>query len=153
SLPTECPRGLSFMNTTSFQSYRIGFLNPWREKAENQAFASLRIAARRIGHELIQVTNSDEIVQAGLDFVLATASTQPKTTAVPTFGVIHEPRQRYWESKSYFENLLTYDGYLTISDTLERFLKALCAGAGRSPHVGFYFNTPQRQVLTCNIEA
>jgi hypothetical protein len=135
-------------------SYRIGFLNPWKDKAENQAFQSLQEAARRIGHEYVHVTTSDEILAANLDFVMAVASTQPKLTPVPTFGAIHEPRTRFWEKPEYFDNLLTYDGYLTISDSLVAFLNAFCAGAGKPQHVGAYYNTPQRQTeLATDIEA
>jgi hypothetical protein len=135
------------------RAYRIGYLNPYREAAESQAFFSLAMAAGRIGHELVHVTNSDEIIEASPDFVLAVASPQPKTTAVPTFGVIHEPRERFCRNQGYFENLLTYDGYLTISETLHRFLTALCAGTGRPQHVGYFFHhTAQRQSIGCNLE-
>jgi len=133
--------------------YRIGFLNPWRDKAENQAFVSLQEAAVRVGHTFVHVTTSDEILQADLDFVIAVASTQAKTTHIPTFGAIHEPRIRFWEKPEYFQNLLTYDGYMTIADTLADFLKAFCAGAGKPQHVGRYYNTPQRQEIICDVEA
>jgi hypothetical protein len=140
------------MSVTALPSYRIGFLNPWIDKAENQAFLSLSIAAKRIGHEIVHVTNSDEILDANLDFVLAVHPNQPKTTDVPTFGVIHSPRALLLEHDYYGKNLLTYDGYLTIMDTLDQFLRALCAGTGRTPHVGYYFNTPQRLVLRADIQ-
>jgi phosphoglycerol transferase len=130
---------------------RIGFLNPWKDKAENQAFGSLRTAAERIGHELIHLTTSGEILEVRPDFVLAVASTQPKTTDIPTFGVIHEPRSRFWERPEYFHNLLSYDGWLTISDTLEVFLKNVAAGFGRDPLVGRYYNSPQRQTVVTDI--
>ena len=132
--------------------YRIGYLNPWRDKAENQAFKSLSEGARRIGHEFIHVTTSDEILAANLDFVIAVASTQPKLTEVPTFGAIHEPRVRFWEKTEYFQNLLTYDGYMTIADTLRGFLNSFCAGAGKPQHVGFYYNTPQQQEMVADVE-
>lgn len=132
---------------------RIAFLLPWTQTAENQAFASLQIAARTLGHELIQVATSDDIYAAKPDFVIAVASGQPKVTSVPTFASVHEPRVRYWEDENYFNNLLTYDGYLTISDSLERFLKSFCAGFGKSAHVGFYYNTPQRQRLSSDVRA
>jgi hypothetical protein len=132
--------------------YRIGYMNPWRDKAENQAFQSLREGARRIGHDFIHVTTSEEVLAAGLDFVIAVASTQPKLTEVPTFGAIHEPRVRFWEKPEYFQNLLTYDGYMTIADTLHGFLNSFCAGAGKPQHVGFYYNTPQRQEISADIE-
>src|SRR5262245_36447296 len=101
---------------------KIAYLNPWRNSAESQAFQSMRIAAERIGHELVHCSNSSEIIECAPDFVLATASTQPKLTGHPTFGVIHEPRNRFLLTRQYFVNLLTYDGYLTISDSLRDFL-------------------------------
>ena len=119
---------------------------------------SLAMAAQRIGCELIRVHNSQEIIAAAPDFVLAIEPGQPKTTDVPTFGVVHSPRSILLESKShledisYLQSLLTYDGYLTIADSLRHFIEALCAGAGRTPHVGFYYNTPQRQGLLCGLE-
>lgn len=133
--------------------YRIGFLNPWRDKAENQAFQSLKIAAERIGHDLVHLTTSEETLAAKPDFVLAVASTQPKTTDIPTFGVIHEPRTRFWEKIDYFHNLLSYDGWLTISETLEVFLSNVAAGFGREPLVGRYYNVPQTQTVTTDIPA
>jgi hypothetical protein len=134
-------------------SYRIGYLNPWRDKAENQAFRSLEEAARRVGHTFVHATTSDEILAENLDFVIAVASTQPKLTHVPTFGAIHEPRTRFWEKPEYFDNLMSYDGYLTIADSLCDFLNAFCAGAGKPQHVGRYYNTPQRQTgLAADIE-
>jgi hypothetical protein len=135
-----------------FPPYRIGFLNPWKEKAENQAFHSLRIAGQRVGQQMIHVTNSDEIIENNLDFVLAVHPLQPKTTDVPTFGVIHSPRALLLDYDFYGQTLPTYDGYLTIMDTIEQFLRALCAGIGKPAHVGFYYNSPQRQFLGCSVE-
>lgn len=132
-------------------SYRIGYLNPWSDTAENQAFFSLREAAVGLGHELISMSTSDEIIAASPDFVIAIASGQPKTTHIPTFASVHEPRLRYWEDEAYFKNLLTYDGYLTISDSLRDFLKAFCAGFGKEPHIGYYYNTPQRQNISADV--
>jgi len=125
---------------------RIAFLNPWRNAAENQAFSSLEIAASRIGHKLLHCTNSDELESAAPDFVLAAASTQPKLTGYPTYGVIHEPRDRFLANKEYFHNLLSYDGYLTISDKLAEFLTNLLFGVGRPSNIGFYYNSCQVNV-------
>ena len=120
---------------------RIAFLNPWRNAAENQAFRSLEVAAARIGHELVNCTNSDEIQQAEPEFVLAAASTQPKLTKFPTYGVVHEPRDRFLSRRDYFHNLLSYDGHLTISETLRQFLSNLLFGIGRpTTKIGYYYN-------------
>lgn len=125
---------------------RIAFLNPWRNAAENQAFRSLEIAASRIGHHLVHCTNSDDLESVAPDFVLAAASTQPKLTRFPTYGVLHEPRDRFLANKEYFHNLLSYDGYLTISDTLANFMRNLLYGVGRPANIGFYYNSCQANV-------
>ena len=137
--------------------YKIAFLNPWRNCAENQAFNSLRIAAEQLGHLLVHCSNSMEIEERDPDFVLATASTQAKLTQHPTFGVIHEGRQRFLLNRQYFTNLLTYDGYLTISDSIRRFLENVLVGVGRQCEIGSYYNVPHRvkiyapvQELACN---
>ncbi len=133
------------------RSYRIGYLCPWTETAENQALASLSSAARLLGHEMILMATSTDITRASPDFVIAAASGQPKMTYIPTFASVHEPRVRYWENEAYFANLLTYDGYLTISKSLRQFLSAFCSGFGKEPAIGFYYNTPQRQGISADI--
>jgi Glycosyl transferase family 2 len=130
---------------------KIAFLNPWRNAAENQAFRSLQRAAARIGHEFVQCCNSDEVDACQPDFVLAAASTQPKLNDVPHYGVIHEPRDRFLTNREYFLNLLTYDGYLTIADSLERFLRDISYSVGRSEDIGFYYNTCQKQERTADL--
>ena len=123
---------------------KIGFLNPWANAAENQAFRSLEIAAARIGHELVHCANSSEVDEQQPDFVLASASTQPKLNDIPHYGVIHEPRDRFLTNRAYFNNFLSYDGYLTISDSLAGFIRNLTFAAGRQESPGFYYNTCQR---------
>ncbi|HLG96332.1 MAG TPA: glycosyltransferase family A protein [Bryobacteraceae bacterium] len=130
---------------------KIAFLNPWREAAENQAFSSLRIAAERVGHELVHCSNSTEVEECAPEFVLAAASTQPKLNAVPHYGVIHEPRNRFLTNRRYFYNLLSYDGYLTISETLERFVRDVTFGTGQPKPTGFYYNTCQRQQISSDL--
>jgi phosphoglycerol transferase len=130
---------------------RIAYLNPWKHAAENQAFRSLQLAAARIGHELIHCADSDEIEVQQPDFVLATASTQPKLNDCPHYGTIHEPRDRFLTNRDFYVNLQTYDGYLTISGTLSRFLRDVMFSAGRSEGLGFYYNTCQRQERTTDL--
>jgi hypothetical protein len=132
--------------------YKIAFLNPWRNCAENQAFNSLRIAAERLDHVLIHCSNSMEIEACDPDFVLATASTQAKLTRHPTFGVIHEGRHRFLLSREYFTNLLTYDGYLTISDSTRRFLENVLVGVGRQCEIGSYYNVPHRVKISAPVQ-
>jgi hypothetical protein len=123
---------------------RIAFLNPWTEKAENQEFAKNRIAAERLGHEFIQCTNSADVEACAPDFVLAASLTQPKLNDFPHYGIIHAPLDRYFTTRPYFHNLLSYDGYLAIADTLNKLIRDVTFGTGRPRPVGFFYNTSNR---------
>ena len=125
-------------------SMKIAYLNPWRNAAENQAFESLRVAARRIGHELVHCANSIEVHACTPDFVLACSSFQPKLNDTPHYAVVHAHRELYVTERTHYDNLLTCDGYLTISDSLARFIRDLTFAAAGSQEAGFYFNTCQR---------
>lgn len=121
---------------------RIALLNPWSNAAENQAVASIQIAAKALSYEAIECKNSAAIEAVRPDFVLAMASQQPKLTGYPTYGLIHEPRRDFvnnFEEK--FRNVLTYDGYFTISDVLTEFLTDLNYAMKKPNHIGFYYNT------------
>lgn len=140
------------MAHASHRPLRIAFQHPWNENAEHQAFESMRQAAARLGHEMLHVRTSQDILAGSFDLVLCVASLQGKTTHIPTFGAIHEPRLRWWEQPSYFHNLLSYDGYLTISDSLRGFLRSFASGFKKYSDVGFYFNTPQKSDIQSDIE-
>lgn len=123
---------------------KIGFLNPWQNAADNQIFHSLAIVATRIGHELVHCANSMEVAAHAPDFVLAADSIQPKLNNVPHYAIIHASRDLYLTHCAHYNNILTCDGYLTISDSLARFIRDLTFATGRPQQAGFYFNTCQR---------
>jgi Glycosyl transferase family 2 len=123
---------------------KIAYLNPWENAAENQAYFSMAAAARHLGHELVDCRTANDIELAAPEFVLSVASSIPKVVDVPTYLTVHEPTNRFLGNPFYLKNFLTYDGYLTISDSLRRFVQEVSLGAGRPiQEVGFYYNTPQ----------
>ncbi|MCC6889879.1 MAG: glycosyltransferase family 2 protein [Hyphomicrobiales bacterium] len=63
---------------------------------------------------------------------------------LPSYLTVHAPRSFFLHTPTHMHNLLTYDGFLTISDSLDRFLRDVCFGTGRDDHPGFFYNTPQR---------
>ena len=132
---------------------RIAFLNPYKNVAENQGFKSLEIAASRLGHQVVPCSNSDDLENVRPDFVLALALSQPKLTKFPTYGLIHEPLDCFLATKEYFNSLLSYDGYLTISDTLETFLRNLLYGVGRIEDICYYYDTAQANVADPNFSS
>jgi len=132
---------------------KIGFLNPWRNKAENQVFESLRIAAARIGHEMVHCANSMEVAAHAPDFVVACSSTQPKLNDVPTYAVIHEFRGLYLTLRPHYDNILSCDGYLAIADSLARMIRDLTFAAGRPQDAGFFYCTCQRTDIRTGVAA
>jgi hypothetical protein len=122
---------------------RIAYLNPWANAAENQAYFSLASAGRSLGIELVSCSTPEEAEQSRAEFVLSVASSVPKVVDLPSYLTVHEPAKRFLSRQLYLNNLLSYDGFLTISDNLERFVKDVCFGVGRYAGVGFYYNSPQ----------
>lgn len=131
---------------------KIAFLIASRDAAEWQAFQVMRIAAERLGHQLVHCADSMEIEGTNPDFVLAVAPARLKLTGHPTFGVIHASREHLLLNREYFTNLLTYDGYLTITETVERFVTDVLAGIGRTSPIGRYGSTPYRVPFSAPIE-
>ena len=122
---------------------RIAYLNPCSNAAENQAYYSLAAAGRTIGIDLVSCQTPEELEASNVEFALSVASSIPKVADVPSYLTVHEPTARFLDRAFYMNNLLSHDGFLTISDSLERFVKDVCLGAGRYAGVGFYYNTPQ----------
>jgi hypothetical protein len=129
---------------------RIAYHNPWANASENQAYMSMAEAARRIGIDLVACMDEIEIEACQPDFVLTVASSVPKITDFPTYLTVHEPKALFLEQPVRMRNMLSFDGYLTISDSLVRFIKDVCAGTGRIEDPGFCYLTPQITDLRCD---
>ncbi len=156
NLPQNCVpkprrRGCRGYTGGSPAPMKIAFLNPFRNAAENQVFESMAVAAKRIGHELVQCTNSMQVEAESPDFVLAMASPQPKLNDIAHYGIIHEPRNLFLTERKRYSGILTRDGYLTISETLAGFIRDLTFAVGRPQEPGFFFTTCQRQDVDTDV--
>jgi hypothetical protein len=132
---------------------KIGLLGPWRNSAENPVFHSLAMAAARIGHELVHCANGAEVAAHAPDFVLACSSLQPKLNDVPTYAVLHESRDLYLTLRPHYDNILSCDGYFTISETLARLVRDLTFAAGRPQEAGFFGISCQRTEVQADVAA
>lgn len=128
---------------------RIAYHNPWVNSSENQAFMSMQEAGLRIGVELFDCANEDQIEACRPDFVIAVATSVPKITDFPTYVTVHEPKSYLFDMQGRIRNLFSFDGYLTISDSLDRFIRDFTAAVGRTEEPGFFFLTPQVSTLQC----
>lgn len=123
---------------------KIAFLNPWSDAAESHASMFLAIAARRVGIDLITAKDESDLQSCAADFVISVASSVPKVCDYPTYLNVHEPTRRFLQNEFYLRNFMTYDGYLSISDSLRRFVRDVSFGMGRPDEPGFYFGTAQK---------
>ena len=122
---------------------RMVYYNPSPNSSENQAFMSMREVGARIGVDLVACRNEEEVEAANPDFVISMTSALPKVTRYPTYLNLHEPTLFLHDIPNRFRNIFSYDGYLTVSDSLERCCKDLCRGTGRAEEPGFFYCTPQ----------
>jgi len=123
---------------------RIAYHNPWVQSAENQSYMSLAAAGCRAGIEVVHCATHQDIIASAPDFVLSVSSSVPKMVDLPSYLTVHAPRSFFLQTPSHMQNLLTYDGFLTISDSLDRFLRDVCFGVGRDDQPGFFYSTAQR---------
>jgi hypothetical protein len=132
---------------------RIAYLNPWVNAAENQAYFSLEKAGHSVGIDLVPCSTPEDAERSGAEFILSVSSSVPKVVDIPSYLTVHEPSKRFLSRAFYMNNLLSYDGYFTISDSLERFVKDVCFGTRRYAGVGFYYNSPQISTLRSDLAA
>jgi hypothetical protein len=88
---------------------------------------------------------------SGAEFVISHTSCVPKICDYPTYLIVHEPPSRFLKNEVYLKNLMTYDGYFTISDSVRQFLRDLTFGIGRPDPIGFFYTTAQRSELGAHL--
>lgn len=114
---------------------------PYDNSSEQQSVASIKAAAAKLGIEVEAFRDSDDIIQFQPEFVLSIAHQDPKLTPFPTYGVMTAPSS-FYETPRFIRNILTYDGYLTVTKPMKEWLGDLTFGARKiDTPVGFYANT------------
>jgi hypothetical protein len=130
---------------------RIAYHNPWKDSAENQGYRSMEAAGRAIGVEVISCADEAAIESCQPDFVLCVTAGVAKITDIPTYLTVHVPVSVLVENPVCFRNFFSFDGYLTISDSLVRTIRDITFGAGRyEAEPGFCYLTPQISALSCD---
>ncbi len=126
---------------------KIAYYNPYVNSAENQIFYSMQIAGARIGHDLVECKDERDIYAFDPDFVISVSLQVPKVTHHPAYVAMHEPTSHVFAYKTKFQQVLSYDGYLTVSDSIVRFVRDFTYGVYRSDDPGFFYLTPQQSDL------
>lgn len=122
---------------------RIAILNPYEAVAETESCQRIILAAKALGYEATECRRSSEVNRLKPDFVLSISHQDAKLTRFPTYGVITAPTA-WLSTPRFLRNLLTYDGYLTVSDKVGRYIRDLLFSVQKVAEVEFYANTYPR---------
>jgi phosphoglycerol transferase len=118
--------------------------------AERELVERFVLAARHRGWEAVSVLTSADILRFAPDCVLATHFTSPKLTEFPTLGLMTNPPEYFDIFPHSLANILSYDGYLTVSAKIRQYLADLLFSAGKKVAVSdfdFHLSCPRTEFV------
>lgn len=115
---------------------RVALLNCYlqgghTENAEVESSARFVEAARRLGIEARIFARSEDLADFQPDFVLSLSYNDAKLAGFPTYLLLTAPPRWFDALPRFRRNVLTYDGYWTVSPSVTRHVAALYAKAGK----------------------
>jgi hypothetical protein len=121
---------------------RVALLNCYlqgghTENAEVESSARFVEAARRLGIEARCFARSEDLAAFRPDFVLSLSYNDAKLAGFPTYILLTAPPRWFDALPRFRRNVLTYDGYWTVSPSVSRQVGALYAKAGK-PDLGAF---------------
>lgn len=121
---------------------RVALLNCYlqgghTENAEVESSARFVEAAWRLGIEARVFARSEDIAAFEPDFVLSLSYNDAKLAGFPTYILLTAPPRWFDALPRFRRNVLTYDGYWTVSPSVSRHVGELYAKAGK-PDLGAF---------------
>lgn len=115
---------------------RVALLNCYlqgghTENAEVESSARFVEAAQRLGIEARMFARSEDLADFQPDFVLSLSYNDAKLAGFPTYLLLTAPPRWFDALPRFRRNVLTYDGYWTVSPSVSRHVAALYAKAGK----------------------
>lgn len=106
---------------------RVAIQNPFAGQwvAETELSRRLYLAAVGLGWEAAEVHTAADLKAVQPDFVIALHNNSPKLAEYPTYGCMWNPPAFFEGTERYVKQVLTYDGYLTSSKAIDRWLHHL----------------------------
>lgn len=130
--------------------YRIGLL--MESGIAPETYSGLAVAADRLNFSIFVAKNAAELNSGKVDFALTDLTIAQRPAGVPTFAVLRSAKPEFWEDPQWIGQLAGYDGFLTASDRVRRFLQRFRFDDGRIPCIGSFEVTPERQFLTAKLK-
>lgn len=135
---------------------RIAILNPYLQGnhidiAETESVNRYKYAAAKLGIELEVFARSESVEGFNPDFVIAITYQEGKLTKYPTYGSLNAPVSMIMDSKRFIRNVLTYDGFLTISPSVKEWLIGLCKLHNKTANIGHAaFSIAKTEFVKCD---
>lgn len=144
------------MTFPKLASYKIAVLNCYlqgghTDTAEVEAGKRLEIAAANVGLSARMFARSEELYDYEPDIVLCHAYQDAKLTPYPTYGTLTMPPSWVKDVPRFVRNILSYDGYITLSESVIAYVKNLSAAVDKElPSVFAAFSVPQTDYKPLN---
>lgn len=136
------------MQFAQHPGYKIAILNCYlqgghTQTAEIEAAKRLEIAAKNIGADAKMFAKSEELYDYAPDIVLCHAYQDAKLTHFPTYGTLTMPPAWVRNQPRFVRNILSYDAYISLSDSVNTYVAELSAKTGKPiPSVFSAFSVP-----------
>jgi outer membrane murein-binding lipoprotein Lpp len=106
---------------------KVAIQNPYFGQlvAETELAQRISLAAKTLGWTAAELRTGAEIKAFQPDFTIALHNNSPKLAEFPTYGCMWNPPAFFEGTEKYIKHILTYDGYLTSSKAIDRWLHHL----------------------------
>lgn len=135
---------------------RLAILNPYLQGghvliAETESAARYIEAARNLSIEARMFASIEELDEFDPDVVVAITYQEAKLTKYPTYVSLNAPPALLKDVPRFIRNLLSYDGFLTISSSVTAWLHELGKKYNKVMHIAHAaFSVPRMPFKPCN---
>jgi hypothetical protein len=137
---------------------RIAILNSYLQGghvdiAESESSRRFINAGKNLGIEVRVFAKSENIADFDPDFVVNITYQEGKLTKYPTYVSLNIAPSLVYEVPRFIRNILSCDGFLTISPSVVEWLTTLCAANNKVPNIGHAaFSVPRREFVSPDFE-
>ncbi len=148
---------MEFVNITNKQAdiKKIAILNAYLQGghtqiAETESATRYIEAARNLGIIAKMFANSDELDDFKPDIVVAITYQEGKLTKYPTYVSLNVPPSLIKNEARFVRNILSFDGFLTLSMSVITWLESLCHKHGKKfNYAKAAFSVPKTPFVAC----
>ena len=112
---------------------KIAIFHRHTGKAEAETAQRIALAAERLGIHAQEVASAADITAFNPDCVVCLSHDDGKITPYPTYGMMLAPLSWFQASPEDIRSILSYDGYLTVSDSVKDWLTQITTAWNGKP--------------------